>query len=179
MRLGGAGGLCRLFRESLTAAGADLPTLEVSGQLIVLSHVEFYLSEGVFEPTRTLELGRRLLVDGQAQGYETMRMASDLPWDEPRWWTRRFGRSTRAQVTKALVGMPVVAVCQYMRKHVSGAIVIAALRTHPLVVLGDTIHRNPFITGNLASARLAAHVAEGGSARCSTCVTCSTSTDTP
>ncbi len=84
MRVGGSRSVpAAYFASPCWPPEAICPTLEVSGQLVLLSEVEFYLSEGVFEPTRTLELGRRLLVDGQAQGYETMRIATDLPWDQP------------------------------------------------------------------------------------------------
>ena len=135
---------CRRLREFLTKAGGDLPTLEVSGQLVILSEVEFYLRDGVFEPQRTLELGWRLLQDGQAQGYDTMRIATDLPWEAPTSIDPEVWEIYEEQVTRALAGAPVVAICQYQRKRVPSAVVFAALHTHPFVILGGAIYENPF-----------------------------------
>jgi len=137
---------CRLFRESFVAAGADLQTLEVSGQLVILSEIEFYLKDGLFEPSRTLELGRRLRLDGQAHGYSTMRITTDMPADEHLGIDPETWELYEAQVTRVMVGTPTVAVCQYQRKHTPSAIVFAALRTHPFVILDGAVHENPFVS---------------------------------
>ena len=140
------------FRRMMRAIEADLPTLEASGQLLVVSDVEFYLKKGLFEPDRTMDLLRALLEDGQRQGYETMRMATDMSWlmsgrADLEVWEEYEGR-----LTQEVAGLPVVMVCQYDRRQVSGSIVVAAFRTHPIVVLGDTIHENPFYAAREAGA---------------------------
>lgn len=68
----------RAFREALARAGADLPTLDVSSQLVILPDVEFYLQGGILDPDRTIELGLTLLEDGQRSGYSAMRITSDV-----------------------------------------------------------------------------------------------------
>ncbi len=134
------------FRQALARVGADLLTLEASSQLIILPDVEFYLHDGVFEPDRTIELGLTLLQDGQRSGYSTMRITSDLSWltgstvDEERW------ESYEHQVTQRTEQVPLVAVCQYDHRQLSGKLVLAALHTHPIVILGETVLANPFFS---------------------------------
>ena len=134
------------FRKALARAGEDLPTLEASSQLIILPDVEFYLHDGVFEPDRTMELGMTLLQDGQRSGYSTMRITSDLSWlrgwrvDEERW------ESYEHLVTQRMEQASVVAVCQYDHRQLSSRLVLAALHTHPIVILGETVCVNPFFS---------------------------------
>jgi hypothetical protein len=79
-------------------------------------------------------------------------MATDVSWLrehrlDPDAWEEFEGK-----VTQEIAGLPVVMVCQYDRRQVSGSIVVAAFRTHPIVVLGDTIHENPFYAAREAGA---------------------------
>lgn len=138
---------CTALRSGLAGLGGDLPTLEASGQLLLLADVDYYLKEGLFQPKRTMELLRTLQRDGQAQGYPTMRITGDVSWlvqrvDAELWET------WEAAINDAIAGQPVVAVCQYSRRQVSGAMLAAALETHPFVILGDVFHENPFYTPN-------------------------------
>ncbi len=135
---------CGELRRALTAVGGDLPTLEASGQLVVLPVTDYYLRDGLFEPQRTMELLLTLLQDGQRQGYRTMRVTGDVSWlvserTDPEVWEQ-----WETMLNEALVGQPMVVVCQYDRRQVSGSIIVTALRTHPFVILGEEIHENPF-----------------------------------
>ncbi len=137
------------LRVALREIGADLATLEASGQLLIISEVEFYLQDGIFEPERTLDLLRTLLQDNQREGYATMRVASDVSWlregrPDPELW-----ESFEARLTREVAGLPLVMVCQYARRQVSGSLLVAALRTHPAVILGDTFRQNPFYLDSL------------------------------
>ena len=133
-----------LFRRRLRETGADLPTLEASGQLLILSGMEHYLSDGLFEPEKTIELTMALYQDSIRQGYRGIRATGDASWisDHPvdleLWeeYEREFGLQ--------IAGKPVVTVCQYDARRFSGQFLIAALQTHPIVILGETVRRNPF-----------------------------------
>ena len=39
---------------------------------------------------------------------------------------------------------PVVFLCQYELSQFQGNVVVDALKTHPLCIMGSTIHRNPY-----------------------------------
>jgi hypothetical protein len=134
---------CRSFRAALAEAGGDLPTLEASGQLVIIEDVEYYLENGIFEPERTMRLLRALLQDGQQHGYTTMRLTGDASWlqgrVDPQVW-----EEYELRVNDVIVDLPVVVVCQYNRFQTSGTMLVAALRTHPYVILGGAVHANPF-----------------------------------
>ncbi len=132
------------LREALVGIRADPATLEASGQLLIISEVEFYLRGGVFEADRTMELLRRLLDDSRREGYSTMRVASDVSWLchtdlDPELWER-----FEARLTREIAKLPVTMVCQYARRQISGPLLVTALRTHPTVIMGDRIHENPY-----------------------------------
>ena len=138
------------LRDSLADMRADLPTLEASEQLLVISDVDFYLQDNLFEPDRVMALLETLLADGQRAGYPTMRIATDLSWlrgnrIDPDLWEEFEGRQTQD-----LAGLPVVLVCQYDRRQLSGSIMVSAFRTHPIVIVGDAIHQNPFFVARAA-----------------------------
>src|SRR5574340_724745 len=54
---------CTSLRKALTAIGGDLPTLEASGQLVILPITDYYLQDGLFVPTRSMGLLQTLLRD--------------------------------------------------------------------------------------------------------------------
>lgn len=132
------------LRKWLSDAGGDLPSLEASGQLLLISAVDFYLKDGMFEPDRTLELVHTVLEDSRRDGYSTMRVANDVSWigdgevDPARW------EDYEARLTHAISPLPLVMVCQYDGRQVSGELLVTALKTHPTVILGDRFHQNPF-----------------------------------
>jgi len=140
------------FRQALAAAGGDLLTLEAAGQLIVISDIEFYLHDGLFEPTKTLALGGALLADGQRQGYAAMRIAADISWLHDRPMDADLWERYEQRVTHVIADAPLVAVCQYDRRRFPGSLIVTALQTHPIVILGDTLCRNPFFVPTSTSA---------------------------
>jgi hypothetical protein len=139
-------GSAELFRQRLTEGGADVPTLEASGQLIVIPDVDYYLTEGVFDPDRTLELAETLYEDSVKHGYTGIRATGDCSWaadgpvDLERW------EQYEHAFTDQLAGKGAVVVCQYDMRRFSGAFIVAALHTHPVVILGETVCRNPFFS---------------------------------
>jgi hypothetical protein len=136
------------FRASLAEIGGDLPTLEASGQLFVVSDIEFYLEGGVFDPDRMMELLTTLLEDGQRQGYGAMRVAADVSGIEPSKVDRGLWYQYESQLTDRIAGLPLIHVCQYQRRQVSGDMIVTALRTHAAVIMGDTMKQNPFYVGS-------------------------------
>ena len=134
----------RRLRHALAELDADLPTLEASNQLVIVSEVDFYLQNGLFEPERTLDLMRLMLDDGRQQGYASMRMTTDLSWLRRGRLDLDIWESYEMRLTEEIRGLPVVLVCQYHRRQASGSLIVTALRTHPVVILGDVVHENPF-----------------------------------
>jgi hypothetical protein len=137
------------FRQALAGIGGDLPTLEASGQLIIIPDVEFYLQDGLFVPARTLDLGRALLEDGRREGWHAMRITGEASFLRDRPVDVDLWESYERQVTHCIAGAPLVAVCQYPRCGLPGSLIGSALRTHPILVLGESIHQSPFFEAAL------------------------------
>jgi hypothetical protein len=132
------------LRQALHDMGGDVLTLEASGQLLILSEPGFYLYEGVFEPERTMDLLRTLLDDNQRQGYPLMRICNDVSWLGTERVDAELWEEFELNVTVGVANMPLCIVCTYDRRQVSGSIIVAALRTHPAVILGTIFRSNPF-----------------------------------
>ena len=47
-------------------------------------------------------------------------------------------------VTREIADSPVVILCQYDRRRFPGSQIVTALLTHPIVILGDNVARNPY-----------------------------------
>lgn len=60
--------------------------------------------------------------------------------DAARW------ESCEHQVTARIEDAPLVAVCRYDHCQLSGGLVLAALHTHPIAILGGTVLANPFFS---------------------------------
>ncbi len=140
----GPRGSAEWLREGMSEAGGDLQTLEASGQLVLISEADFYLRGGVFEPERTLDLMSSLLEEGRGQGYETTRAATDVSWLSASSVSAELWAEYEIRVSREMPGRPAVWVCQYNARQVHGDLVVAALQTHPVVILGDVVKENPF-----------------------------------
>jgi len=140
------------LRSHLARIGGDLPTLEASSQLLIISKVDFYLHEGVFDPERCLELLGTLLEDSRRGGYSTMRIVCDASWLQRDRIVPELWESFQSRLTQGIARLPVVMVCQAERRQFSSSLIVAALRTHPIVILGDVVRQNPFyMSGSAAS----------------------------
>jgi hypothetical protein len=140
----------RQLRAALSDAGADLQTLEAAGQLVTISDLDFYLQDGLFEPKRTMDLLRALMDDGRRIGYDMMRITTDMSWLKGSRIDPDVWEEFESELTYQVASLPVVLVCQFDRRQVSGSVVVAAFRTHPIVILGDEIHGNPFYSAGAA-----------------------------
>ena len=135
-----------LFRRRLAAAGADVTTLEASDQLVILPGMDYYLRDGVFDADRIIELTLALYDDSIRAGYAGVRATGDASWLSEHPVELETWERYESEFGNRIVGKPAVVVCQYDARRFSGAYVVAALHTHPTVILGETICHNPFFS---------------------------------
>ncbi len=136
------------FRRALAYIGGDLPTLEASGQLIIISDIDFYLHDGLFDPDRTLELGLALLEDGRRDGWRAMRLTGEVSFLRDRPMDIGLWESYEEEITWRIADAPLVAVCQYDRRTLPPSLIAHALRIHPIVILGESICQSPAFEGD-------------------------------
>ena len=129
--------------QRIAEAGIDAARAEVEGQLEVIGWDEAYLRAGSFDRSAMLSLLPVLLNDGRARGFPITRFIADMAWaltDPGALDLLEY----ECRVNLALPKAGDIVICSYDLDKFGAAIVIDALRTHPIVLIGGIVQRNPF-----------------------------------
>jgi hypothetical protein len=129
----------------LNKDGVAVTEARESGQLEIRKWEEAYLKPGHFSQDAMLELLEGVLKESKAQGYPMTRLVANMEWackhevagvkDIVKYETR---------LNHFLPNYNDVVVCTYdLNKH-SAAVVMDIMRTHPYVLIGGTLHENPY-----------------------------------
>lgn len=121
----------------LAENGFDVAGLEQAGRLTVLGGREqgdMMLSEIGATFQRAQDNGARLI-----------RLLGNIGWSRPGWPADRDILAFEAKVTGAAKLFPSVVMCMYDAKSLSGSVMLhGCFETHPLVITGNVLRRNPF-----------------------------------
>jgi hypothetical protein len=137
----------RLMEDHLTRlreAGIDADTAQSRGQLVVKRWQEAYLKDGHFDQDRMIALVEEVLAAGAAEGYPLTRAVGHMEWaleDAP-----GVG-DLLAYETRLNFMLPKykdAVVCTYDCSKFGAGVAMDILRTHPTVILGGVLQRNPF-----------------------------------
>jgi len=126
--------------RQLGLAGIDAASVQEKGQLELQDWNEFYFPDGRFDETRTLAQWTAVLDGAVQKGYPRTRVIAHLEWarddaDQLLQYESNFNRTPRNRD-------PVI--CVYdLSKH-SAAFIMDIMRTHPMIIIGDTLQMNPF-----------------------------------
>lgn len=130
--------------QRLARVGLDTASLEASGQLEVRSSAETYLRDGRFDQDRMLEVFKGLSDSTSGHGYPRNRIVCRMDW-------AAAGRSFvdnviefESRVNDLWSQRRDVVICSYHLRQFSGDAVIDIMRTHPMVIIGGFLQRNPF-----------------------------------
>ena len=116
---------------------ADSPTQGVGGQRsLAFAPVE--------HRSAMLSLLPVLLNDGRTRGFPITRLIADMAWvlNDPGALDRLLEFECRVNLALPKAGD--IVVCSYDLDKFGAEIVIDALRTHPIVLIGGIVQRNPF-----------------------------------
>jgi hypothetical protein len=114
--------------QRIAAAGVDTARAEVEGQLEIIGWDEAYLRGGSFNQSAMLSLLPVILNNGRTRGFPITRFIADVAWV----------LNNPGAVDRMLV------ICSYDLDTVDASMVVAAMRTHPIVLIGGIVQRNPF-----------------------------------
>jgi hypothetical protein len=128
----------------IAEAGIDTTRAEVEGQLEIIGWDDAYLRDGSFDHSAMLSLLPILLNKGRTRGFPITRFIADVAWvlDTPGAVDQLLEYECR--VNLALPKAEDIVICSYDLDKVDAAMVIAAMRTHPIVLIGGIVQRNPF-----------------------------------
>ena len=125
--------------EGLEREGIDVKAVLNSGQLV--------LHEGMSSAEATGEVLSELIADAGTPQYRLVRNAGDMGWglssmpstEELVKWEAMYDLQFAPR-------FPLIALCQYDLRIFGGEVVLDALKTHPLCIIGELIQKNPFYT---------------------------------
>ncbi len=127
------------FLQGLASQGVEVEAALSSGQLS--------LHEGLHDADAMVELFSAMAVDAEKAGYRLIRICGDMAWglekmpstDELVEWEAKYDLHIAPE-------FPFLALCQYHLGAFGGEVVLDALKTHPLCIVGELVHENPFYT---------------------------------
>jgi hypothetical protein len=125
----------------LASGGLDVASLMKSGQLELLDWNEMYYEDSGFDETRMIAKWEAALDRAVQEGYPRTRVVAHLEW-----WDKDVRKLLRYESKFHLRPYhsrdPVI--CTYdLAKH-SGAFIIDVMRTHPMILIGGLLQKNPF-----------------------------------
>ena len=119
--------------NALAGEGIDVDRCLESGQLI--------LGEG--KPTPQLMEAWLDEVAAQVpESYDLVRWGGDMTWSLKQMPSSEVLMTW--ECTCNIKDVPAIYLCQYDLTRFLGNVTVDALKTHPLCIIGDTIHKNPF-----------------------------------
>ena len=129
--------------QRIAEAGIDAAKAELEGQLEIMGWDEAYLRGGSFNRSAMLSLLPALLNDARTRGFPITRFIADMAWV-----VNDLGAPDlleyECRLNLALPKAGDIVICSYDLDKFSGEIVVDALRTHPIVLIGGIVQRNPF-----------------------------------
>lgn len=130
--------------DTLLNSGIDLKASTKKNQFEVKPWEEAYLRDGNFKQERMLELIEQVLTKGKSEGFPLTRLWANMEWAlEDREGVEQIVEyETRLNYILPKYQDPVI--CTYDLAKFGGDIVLDILRTHPMVIIGGILQKNPF-----------------------------------
>jgi len=131
--------------QRLDKAGIDPTVALQSGQLELRSNVETYLPDGHFDPDRMIAAFEQLASDNSKGAFPLSRICCRMDWavEEDRSHIDDV-IEFESRVNEVWLRHDDAVICTYHLGQFGGDAVIDIMRTHPMVIVGGTLQRNPF-----------------------------------
>jgi len=130
--------------QRLATVGVDTAAAETRGQFELRTNTDTYLRDGRFDQERMLAVFEQLAGGNATHGFPLSRIVCRMDWladgkpavDDVIEFESRVNDIWRRHDDAVI--------CTYQLQQFSGDAVIDIMRTHPMVIIGGTLHRNPF-----------------------------------
>lgn len=132
-------------RHRLELHGINVAKAEEAGRLHVIPADDWYLRGGPFGAQRMYTLVQEALADLQKQGRRA-RGAGVMDWAVDGRTDTRELLAYESRVNFLIEKYDATLLCVYDINHVSGRMLMELLGTHPYVIHGRTLRRNPYYT---------------------------------
>jgi MEDS: MEthanogen/methylotroph, DcmR Sensory domain len=130
--------------QRMAEAGIDAAQAEVTGQLEIIGWFDGPLRGGRFNKSEWLASLPAVLNNGRTQGFAMNRFIADMQWllNKPDVLDQALEFECLANLALPKAGD--VVICAYDLDKFGAEMVINALRTHPMVIIGGMVQHNPF-----------------------------------
>jgi MEDS: MEthanogen/methylotroph, DcmR Sensory domain len=130
--------------ERLVKAGIDSAVAERNGQLEVRINTETYLRDGRFDKERMLEAFERIAGSNALGGFPLSRIVCRMDWAAREKSHVEDLIEFESRVNNVWEQCEDAVICTYHLGKFGGETVIDIMRTHPMIIIGGILQRNPF-----------------------------------
>lgn len=130
--------------QRLAKAGIDPATAQQTGQLELRTNVETYLPDGHFDPDRMISAFEKAASGNASGGFPLSRICCRMDWAVEDGSHVDDVIEFESRVNEVWNRHEDAVICTYHLGQFRGDAVIDILRTHPMVLIGGMLQRNPF-----------------------------------
>ncbi|HZY62355.1 MAG TPA: MEDS domain-containing protein [Edaphobacter sp.] len=130
--------------QRLATVGIDTSEAQASGQLEILNNTEAYLKDGRFDQDRMLEAFKRMASGNSKDDFPLSRIVCRMDWAVGDQFRIQNVIEFEARVNHIWSQHDDAVICTYHLAKFGGDVVVDILRTHPMVIIGGILQRNPF-----------------------------------
>jgi len=130
--------------DAMRAKGVDVDSAVEKGRLTIAGKGQTYLKKGYFDPEEMINYWAGNVGEAKAAGYPALRFAGEMTWalgGDP--GTERL-IEYEARLNRFFTEYDAVCICQYNNRRFSSEIILQVLRTHPVVIYGGHVCKNPY-----------------------------------
>jgi len=130
--------------DGLSASGIDVEFERAREALVVSTVRDTYLRDGKFDPDQMVDLLRFEAERARHDGFAGLRVTGEMAWALGKHEGCERLVEYEAMATDVLKECGAIGLCQYDRQLFPSSLQREALRTHPVVVLGEQVCPNAF-----------------------------------
>lgn len=128
----------------LAALGIDTDAAERSGQLEVRTNTDIYLRDGRFDKERMLDAFEKMASGSSQSAFPLSRIVCQMDWATDDRAHIDDLIEFESRVNNVWRDHDDAVICVYDLAKFGGDTVVDMIRTHPMIVIGGVLHRNPF-----------------------------------
>jgi hypothetical protein len=130
--------------QRMASSGIDTLSVRRCGQFELHDWTDTFFRDGSFDPDRQLALLENVLKSSQQQGFPVSRYVAHAEWALEEGASVDLLLEFEAKVNYIWPLYADAVICTYDLTRFPANIVIDAVRTHPMVIIGGVLHQNPF-----------------------------------
>jgi hypothetical protein len=129
-------------REALQAEGIDVDRAVASNSFVATTKEQAYLKRGSFDLDWRFSFWKEAMELAMSEGFSALRAIDEAEWVLTATLGLERWMEYESRLTHSLWQCNCAALCQYNRRVFPPELILDVIRTHPIVVYGNTVCRN-------------------------------------